>query len=112
MRLFAARHARVASTGLCYGRQDVPTLIDDEEAAGRILQELGEDRCHVSAVWSSPAKRCRLPAERLARNLGVPIHLSEELQEIHYGAWEGQPWETLERDDGQRLKRWMDVLPD
>lgn len=109
MKLFAARHARVAVAGLCYGRHDVPTLVDEEQAARTILENLGEDRLHVSAVWSSPTVRCRLPAERLARSLGVPIYLSEQLQEIDYGLWEGRLWESLERDDGERLEQWMNA---
>ncbi|MCP3986094.1 MAG: phosphoglycerate mutase [bacterium] len=107
--LFAARHAPVAAKGVCYGRHDVPTIIGPEVAARTILGALGDYQDRVTAVWTSPAERCRLPAEQIARSLATPLRVSNDIQEIHYGAWEGQTWETLEREHGDRLKHWMEA---
>lgn len=107
MTLFAARHARVAVDGLCYGRQEVETILGDEETAQAILDRLGDQRDRIDAVWTSPASRCRRPAERIAETLGVLAHVCAPLHELHYGEWEGRSWDALEREDGERLRRWM-----
>ncbi|MCP5057158.1 MAG: phosphoglycerate mutase [bacterium] len=109
MTLLVARHAQVEAAGLCYGRHDVPTRQGPDSAAREIFQTLGEHRTRIAAVWSSPAKRCRLPAETLAGLLDVPVRLSDDLQELDYGQWEGQRWDILERDDSERLKQWLDA---
>lgn len=109
MTLLVARHAPVEAAGICYGRHDVPTCQGADATAGQILEALGVHRTRISEVWSSPAKRCRRPAETLADLLSVPCRSSDDLQELDYGQWEGQPWDVLERDDGTRLKRWMDA---
>ena len=40
---------------------------------------------------SSPLKRCARFAEELGAQLGVPVQLDKDLQELHFGAWEGLP---------------------
>lgn len=109
MTLLVARHAPVEVAGICYGRHEVPTCQNPDATAREIFEALGELRTRITAVWSSPAKRCRLPAETLAGLLSVPFRVSDDLQELDYGQWEGQRWDVLERDDGERLKQWMDA---
>ena len=103
--LHAVRHAKAAVAGTCYGRSDVPTELAADEAAERILRQLGASR--VAAVWSSPAARCEEPAAAVARRLEVPLRVSAALFEIDFGEWEGRRWDALEREDGERLARWM-----
>ena len=106
--LHVARHAKAAVEGTCYGRHDVPTELAADDVADRILRQLGADSTWaLSAVWSSPAARCREPAAALADRLEVPLRVSEALFEIDFGEWEGRRWDVLERDDGERLARWM-----
>ncbi|MBW2241937.1 MAG: histidine phosphatase family protein [Deltaproteobacteria bacterium] len=109
MTLLVARHAPVDAAGICYGRHEVATRQRPDASAVEIFEALGERRTQITEVWSSPAKRCRLPAEHLAGLLAVPVHLSDDLQELDYGQWEGQPWDILQRDDSERLKHWMDA---
>ena len=51
----------------------------------------------VAAVWSSPLGRCRLPAERLAALLGIPVTLDTRLAELDFGSWEGRDWDDVPR---------------
>jgi alpha-ribazole phosphatase len=52
---------------------------------------------------SSPLQRCARFAEELGVQSGVPVHLDKDLQELHFGAWEGQSAAALMETDAQAL---------
>ncbi|VVN93687.1 alpha-ribazole phosphatase family protein [Pseudomonas fluorescens] len=52
---------------------------------------------------SSPLQRCSRFAEELGARLGLPVHLEKDLQELHFGTWEGQSAATLMETDAQAL---------
>ena len=95
MDLVLIRHPAVGiDTGICYGRTDVP-LLGDAAASARVLNE----RLRLlkvpafDGVWhTSPLSRCRLLAEALG-----PVQADARLQELDFGAWEGQRWDGLDR---------------
>ncbi len=78
----------VVAPGTCYGRLDVPAQ-GVAEAAARLQGLLPPGL----PVWSSPLRRCRELAERLH----PAPRLDGRLQEMDFGAWEGQLWETVAR---------------
>jgi alpha-ribazole phosphatase/probable phosphoglycerate mutase len=42
------------------------------------------------AIVASPLARCRVFAETLAADLGLPLALEDRLKEVGFGAWEGR----------------------
>lgn len=52
---------------------------------------------------SSPLQRCARFAEALGAQWAVPVHLDKDLQELHFGAWEGQSAAALMETDAQAL---------
>lgn len=52
---------------------------------------------------SSPLQRCARFAEELGAQLGVPVHQDKALQELHFGAWEGQSAAALMETDAEGL---------
>ncbi|PBJ10730.1 alpha-ribazole phosphatase family protein [Pseudomonas sp. ACN5] len=52
---------------------------------------------------SSPLQRCARFAEELGAQLGVPVQWDKDLQELHFGAWEGQSAAALMETDAQAL---------
>ena len=52
---------------------------------------------------SSPLQRCARFAEELAVQSGLPIELDSNLQELHFGAWEGQSAAALMETDAEDL---------
>lgn len=42
-------------------------------------------------IVSSPLKRCRLFAEKLSDENGIPLSVDERWQEFNFGVWEGRP---------------------
>ncbi|MCX2900729.1 alpha-ribazole phosphatase family protein [Pseudomonas mandelii] len=58
---------------------------------------------------SSPLQRCARFAEELGERLNVPVHHDKDLQELHFGVWEGQSAAALMETDAQDLGRfWAD----
>ncbi|MGP6461013.1 alpha-ribazole phosphatase family protein [Pseudomonas parakoreensis] len=52
---------------------------------------------------SSPLQRCARFAAELGEQLGLPVHLDKNLQELHFGAWEGQSAAALMETDAEAL---------
>jgi alpha-ribazole phosphatase len=88
------RHAKVAVSGLCYGRLQVPLTVSAQEAASQMIQRGG---LQLDAVWSSPAPRCSEPAAIWAAAAKAPHHVDARLWELAYGDWEGLAWDDVPR---------------
>lgn len=52
---------------------------------------------------SSPLQRCARFAEELGAQLGLPVQLDKDLQELHFGTWEGQSAAALMDTDAEAL---------
>ncbi|QHF46168.1 histidine phosphatase family protein [Pseudomonas sp. S35] len=52
---------------------------------------------------SSPLQRCARFADELGARLKVPVSLEKDLQELHFGAWEGQSAAALMETDAEGL---------
>jgi probable phosphoglycerate mutase len=57
-------------------------------------------------IWSSPLKRARHTAETIAASLGLPVHIDEELCELHAGVFQGHLWADLESRFPEAVARW------
>ncbi len=83
----------LGASGICYGRLDLP--LADAAAVAPLAARLAG---FPGTVWTSPARRCRLVAAAAG-----PHRVDGRLQELDFGAWEGQPWDAVPRD---ALDRW------
>jgi len=52
---------------------------------------------------SSPLQRCARFAAELGEQLNLPVQLDKDLQELHFGAWEGQSAAALMETDAEAL---------
>lgn len=90
MRLWLIRHPPPAvAPGTCYGATDL-VLADDPARHAAALRGLLPPGV---PFYSSPLLRCRLLAEQLHPR---PI-FDARIREIDFGAWEMQPWDSLDR---------------
>jgi alpha-ribazole phosphatase len=106
MTIYAARHAEVALSGVCYGQIDVPTRVTSDDAAATLLAQIARDALRIDRVVCSPWARAREPAERVAAALGVPVASDARLSELAFGEWEGARYADLEAND-PRFASWM-----
>ncbi|HUF55135.1 MAG TPA: histidine phosphatase family protein [Thermohalobaculum sp.] len=92
--MIVIRHPRPAvAPGTCYGRLDLRPGPDAEAEIAAALASLPRRR----PVLTSPARRCRLLAERLAARDGGRPRLDPRLRELDFGAWEGRRWDAIDR---------------
>lgn len=58
---------------------------------------------------SSPLQRCARFADELGAQLCLPVQIEKDLQELHFGAWEGQSTAALMDTSAEALGRfWSD----
>jgi alpha-ribazole phosphatase len=109
MRLYLVRHARAEGLeSLCYGRGEICVSPEATAAAAdAVRKQLPESVLAAAPVYSSPLSRCRELALALAA--GRPVHTAEALAELSFGRWEGQPWDSLPRDE---IDAWAQDLWD
>lgn len=64
------------------------------------------------AAWqriaSSPLQRCARFAEQLSSQLSLPMSLEPDLQELHFGDWEGVSTAQLMETDAEGLGRFWE----
>lgn len=82
--------------GICYGRSDVALAADYKASFAAIKTDRDYDR-----VISSPLSRCT----QLADYLSFKYEKDARLQELHFGEWELQKWDSLDRE---QLQTWSD----
>ena len=99
--LYLMRHTKPAvAEGVCYGQLDLDLPVGYSRSFEKILETF-DFFDPPPIVYTSPLKRCRLLADFLCRN---PI-VDKRLQELNFGDWEGQSWQTLTRSV---TERWTD----
>lgn len=110
-RLILVRHGETALTkqGRYSGRGDVP-LSDEGEAqamaAGGRVAGLARD---VTAVVSSPLRRCLRTAELIAAEAGgVPVTVLDDLIECDFGEWEGLTFAEVQERWPREMEAWLD----
>ena len=99
LRLDLLRHGETELGGGLRGSlDDALTAKGWEQMRAAVLDQGPWDR-----VVSSPLQRCARFAEELGAQLGLPVHLDKDLQELHFGAWEGQSAAALMEVDAEGL---------
>lgn len=108
MELYLIRHTTPGiASGICYGQSDVALAEDYVREVDQVRAKLAS--VAVAACYSSPLQRCARLAERLGA--GEPRH-DERLQELHFGAWEMQPWDAIPRHELDLWgERYVDCAP-
>lgn len=108
-RVLLLRHTHVAARwrGTCYGRLDVGLGVDGRDAARRLADALPIE-C-FDRIISSPSRRSRWLGGLLARRGGTDLAIDARLAERDFGAWEGVPWDTIWRGEGDSMDGMIDA---
>ncbi|QTD35080.1 alpha-ribazole phosphatase family protein [Pseudomonas fluorescens] len=67
------------------------------------MREAVIGRAPWDRLVSSPLQRCARFAEELGAQRDLPLSLDKNLQELHFGAWEGQSAAALMETDAEAL---------
>ncbi|AZF22636.1 alpha-ribazole phosphatase family protein [Pseudomonas sp. R3-52-08] len=99
LRLDLLRHGETELGGGLRGSlDDALTTRGWEQMRAAVLGQGPWDR-----LISSPLQRCARFAEELGGRLNLPVSLEKDLQELHFGAWEGQSAAALMETDAEGL---------
>lgn len=92
MALILVRHTVPHGTsGLCYGRLDVPLAESFEQEATALEASLPP----FDHLLTSPATRCRRLADWLGAKRGLAPVIDHRFQEMDFGRWEGRLWSEI-----------------
>ena len=58
----------------------------------------------VDQIFASPLKRCSEFSNQFSTENNLPIQICEELKEINFGQWDGQPVQKIAEDYGKELE--------
>jgi alpha-ribazole phosphatase len=106
MMVVLVRHLAVqVQPGTCYGRLDLPLRPDVREQVPLLAAKICAHG--IGRVRTSPAARCRVLADAIVAMTGTSPVIDPRLQELHFGTWEGVPWDLVPRSE---LDRW-DAAP-
>lgn len=99
------RHGICEGGEIFRGTTDVALLEQGWEQMRNSLQPHDGWDC----VVSSSLRRCRLFAKQFSDERNLPLQVSSNFSEIHFGDWEGQKIADIEREHGASLARfWSD----
>lgn len=107
-RIVLARHGQTPlSVDRRYSGQGDPELTEvgvtqAEQTARRLAATP-----HLSAVVSSPLRRCLGTAERVAETAGVPLVVDTDFIETDFGSWEGLTFAEAAERDPDVHSRWL-----
>jgi len=94
MALVMLRHTRPnIDEGVCYGQTDMDVAASFENESNAILANMPT----ISYIVSSPLRRCRKLADKIAANHGYSAQIDSRLQEMNFGRWEGVAWDHIPR---------------
>ncbi len=102
-RIYLIRHAQAQGNLLRLAQGHFDGQLTDKGRAQILALREHLAGATIDAVYSSDLSRARDTAAALSEPRGLPIHLREDLREIHLGWWEGLPWPEIGEKDPQQL---------
>lgn len=107
MRLYLVRHGQTAYNrdGVGLGRADVPLTELGCRQADLVAQALSGEP--IDRVLTSPLRRARDVADRIAARVGAPLEEREELLELDIGRTEGLTFATMRERFPEFLAAWQ-----
>lgn len=109
-RLLLVRHGATELTAQrrYSGRGDVPLSDQGRDQAARVAARLAALGTPVSAVLTSPLKRCVQTAELVAEALGGPsVRVEPDLVECDFGDWEGRTFAEVRQNWPDQMSAWL-----
>lgn len=106
-RLIVVRHAEPSDgvRGRCHGTLDQSLSTVGRAQAQALARELLE--AEIAAIVASPLGRALDTAQEMARALGLPVVVDDDLRELEFGELEGLSYEEIERTMPALYAQWM-----
>ncbi|MBQ3347275.1 MAG: histidine phosphatase family protein [Synergistaceae bacterium] len=107
-RIILARHGQTEwnKAYRFQGRTNVQLTDEGKRQAHSLSERLRSWRPEV--IYTSPLDRARYTAEAIATPLNMTPVILPELEEIHFGTWEGKSFDALKSECPDEYSRWRD----
>ena len=94
--LLLLRHGQIRANvaGRWHGSTDSPLTWRGRRQAKRTARYL-RHQAPITAIYTSPLQRCQATAGAVAKVLGLPVEVHEDLREYGIGEWEDLPFRYL-----------------
>ena len=104
MEIYLIRHTKPKiGEGYCYGRTDLEVEASFSEELAILEKKLPDS---FDVLYSSPARRCKILAEKLKTK---EFHYDDRILELNFGDWENKKWTDI---DPVQAKKWWDDFVD
>jgi broad specificity phosphatase PhoE len=88
------------------GRREIPLSPLGRKQAGAVAQRIAS-RWTVSAVYTSPMRRCVDTGAAIADACGTNAHVLEPLVDLDYGSWEWKTYEEMKTEFPDTFAQWF-----
>jgi probable phosphoglycerate mutase len=112
MRQYLVRHGESVSNqeGRVQGQEDVELSAlgrrQAEAVAAWARTTFRGGAAGTTEIWTSPLRRARDTAARIAAAIGLPLSIDDRLRELHAGVFQGHLWADLEARFPEAVERW------
>jgi alpha-ribazole phosphatase len=89
--LYLLRHGEIATPGILAGRTDVALSEKGLQQLWHTTDQLPD----IAHCISSPLQRCQKFAVEFSDKNNIPLQLSQHLQEMNFGDWDGKQYQQL-----------------
>jgi len=89
--LYLLRHGEIATPGILAGKTDVALSEKGQQQLWQATEQLPD----IAHCISSPLQRCQKFAIEFSEKNNIPLQLSQNLQEMNFGDWDGKQYQHL-----------------
>lgn len=102
------RHGKVEGPAALYGHTDIGLShegLSELQTTIRHVHQLNP----ITHILSSPLIRCAHPARAFSRISQLPLRILDDLKEMHFGDWDGIPFDEFSEEHWQALNRFWET---
>ncbi len=98
VRLFTlVRHGKVNGRPALYGHTDIELSPDGRTDIECAIERVNAQQS-IDAIIASPLIRCAHTAQHFSTEYNIPLLLEPQLREMHFGTWDGIPFDDMPDD--------------
>lgn len=102
------RHGKVDGPAALYGHTNIASSVEGLGELHNNIQKLHQLN-PISHIVCSPLMRCALPAQEFSSSHNLPLQIIDDLKEMHFGCWDGIPFEQLSNEHWLTLNQFWDT---
>ncbi len=102
------RHGKVDGPAALYGNTDIGLSNDGLNELQTVIHHVHRLN-PITHILSSPLIRCAQPAREFSRISQLPLQILDNLKEMHFGEWDGVPFNEFNEGHWQALNQFWET---